>query len=283
VNATGTRIARAYVDACHAELRALKPGNVHVHAEGHGMTVELFERSAEASAPAMSAPGLSIGERILRAVERTHAVAGCNTNLGIVLLCAPLAAAAFELDAHPSLRDALRAVLARLTLDDAEQAYAAIRLAAPGGLGTAPAHDVAACPTVTLLEAMRAARERDRIAAQYASDYRDVFELGVPRLESGRARWPAAEWATTLAFLGFLSAFPDTHIERQHGAAAAVQVQREARALGTALERCDDPATLRAALMALDATLKRTEHNPGTSADLTVASLFAHGLMALQR
>ena len=26
-------------DACLMELRALKPGNVHVHAPGHGMTV----------------------------------------------------------------------------------------------------------------------------------------------------------------------------------------------------------------------------------------------------
>ncbi|MBX6323666.1 MAG: triphosphoribosyl-dephospho-CoA synthase, partial [Rhodospirillaceae bacterium] len=32
------RIAAAYVAACLAELRALKPGNVHAFADGHRMT-----------------------------------------------------------------------------------------------------------------------------------------------------------------------------------------------------------------------------------------------------
>ncbi len=84
----------AFGAACRAELQALKPGNVHVHAPGHGMTVEDFERSAEAAAPWVAAPGLGVGERVLRAVESTRAACGQNTNLGILLLAAPLAAAA---------------------------------------------------------------------------------------------------------------------------------------------------------------------------------------------
>ena len=36
----------------NAELEALKPGNVHIHAGGHGMTVRDFLMSAEAAAKA---------------------------------------------------------------------------------------------------------------------------------------------------------------------------------------------------------------------------------------
>jgi hypothetical protein len=89
----GDAVAAAYRDACLAELVALKPGNVHVFAGGHDMTTADFEASAAASAPAMGAPALSVGARIFEAIRRTREAVGCNTNLGIVLLCAPLAQA----------------------------------------------------------------------------------------------------------------------------------------------------------------------------------------------
>src|SRR5262245_56603725 len=88
------QIGELFLAACRAELAALKPGNVHVHAGGHGMQVAQFEKSAEAAAPWVGAHDAKVGTRILRAVEASFAAAGCNTNLGIVLLCAPLAAAA---------------------------------------------------------------------------------------------------------------------------------------------------------------------------------------------
>ena len=87
-------IAEAFIAACRDEIEAPKPGNVHVFADGHGMTVPDFLRSAEAAAPALSNPSLPVGARILAAVEATFAAVGMNTNLGIILLCAPLAAAA---------------------------------------------------------------------------------------------------------------------------------------------------------------------------------------------
>ena len=74
---------------------ALKPGNVHDFAEGHGGSVDDFEASAHVSAPALTRCGASVGERVLGAIEAIFDVhVGWNTNLGIVLLCAPLAAAA---------------------------------------------------------------------------------------------------------------------------------------------------------------------------------------------
>mgnify|MGYP003694220597 CR=1 FL=1 len=88
----------------------------------------------------MGAPALSVGARIFEAIRRTREAVDCNTNLGIVLLCAPLAQAALS-SGKESLRDRVRWVLEKLDVADAEQAFAAIRLAEPGGLGTAPQHD----------------------------------------------------------------------------------------------------------------------------------------------
>src|SRR5262249_53999218 len=96
-------VAAAYLDSCLAELSAPKPGNVHVFAGGHDMTTADFEASARVSAPVMGRRGLSVGERILGAIKATRSVVGCNTNLGIVLLCAPLATAAMQ--AGGGLRD----------------------------------------------------------------------------------------------------------------------------------------------------------------------------------
>jgi triphosphoribosyl-dephospho-CoA synthase len=272
---SGARIAQAYLNACDTELRALKPGNVHDYADGHRMTVTDFEKSAQASAPAMADVTLSVGARIHDAIRRTHEAVGCNTNLGIVLLCAPLAAAAHARAPGDDLRGALHAVLAKLDVADAEAAFAAIRLAAPAGLGEAPEHDVRSRASVTLLDAMRAARDRDCIAAQYATGFRDVFEHGVPRLREGLRRWSDARWAATWAYLGFLATFPDSHIARKQGTARAEEVRVAATALDAELRSRDAPSEMSARLLAYDAELKSRDLNPGTSADLTVASLFA--------
>jgi triphosphoribosyl-dephospho-CoA synthase len=265
------RIAEAYVAACRAELAALKPGNVHAYADGHRMTVGDFEASAQASAPAIAAE-LPVGRRIHEAIARTHAAVGANTNLGIVLLCAPLAAAA---PLPGPVRENLGRVLNALDVEDAEQAFAAIRLAAPAGLGESSQHDVREPARVTLLQAMEAARERDRIAWQYATGFSDVFDLGLPRLKQGLARWNDLGWATTTAYLGFLSQIPDSHVARKFGMARAEEVRREAAPFDAELMSRMAPAEMTEQLLRFDGALKADGVNPGTSADLTVASLFA--------
>jgi triphosphoribosyl-dephospho-CoA synthase len=275
------RVARAYVEACRAELAALKPGNVHVHSAGHGMTAADFEASARASAPAIADPALAVGARIFAAVERTRAVAAANTNLGILLLCAPLAQAALDAGGG-DLRDRLRRVLAGLTVADAERAFAAIRLANPGGLGKSARHDVRRAPMVTLLEAMGEAAGRDRIAAQYAGGFADIFDFGLPRLAEGRRRWREPEWATVWLYLGFLARFPDSHIARKYGLPAAETVRTDAAPLERKFAAAADPAGLRPNLLAFDRDLKAQGLNPGTSADLTCATLFAADLLALE-
>jgi triphosphoribosyl-dephospho-CoA synthase len=271
---SGEQVADAYRNACLTELSALKPGNVHAFAAGHGMAVADFEISAQVSASPMGRTGLSVGARILDAIERTQAAVSCNTNLGIVLLCAPLAQAAL-LQSGGKLRERLRLVLDQLDVSDAELAFQAIRLARPGGLGEAPEHNVREQAKVTLGAAMAAAGERDRIAYQYSSCFADVFDLGLPCLRAGIVRWGFQTWSTTATYLDFLSRIPDSHIARKHGRERALTVCEMARPLASAMQVADDPTRMAASLLALDTVLKAAGLNPGTTADLTVASLFA--------
>ena len=156
-------IKTAFLSACRAELAALKPGNVHVHAAGHGMDVAHFEAAAQAAAPVIARPGLSFGQRVEMAVGESLAAAGCNTNLGIILLCAPLATAAL-LPAPAPLHKRVGAVLSHLSQEDGDRVYAAIRAANPGGLGTTDAADVARSPDIALLDAMALAAHKRRAA-----------------------------------------------------------------------------------------------------------------------
>ena len=268
-------IASAFAAACRDEVEAPKPGNVHVFADGHRMTVRDFLRSAEAAAPALCKPSTPVGERILSAVEATFVAVGMNTNLGIILLCAPLAAAA---ESREDMHVALHKTLAGLTVADAAATFRAILRASPAGLGTARRHDVHGDADVTLLEAMQEAAGRDKIAFQYASDFVDVFETGMGALTSARDRgWPAP-WPVVSVYLAFLAGFPDSHIARKHGLETAARVQGEAR---FALERymnTANPGDALQDLLIFDQNLKAAGLNPGTSADLTVATVFVERL-----
>lgn len=276
-------IEAAFINACMTEIEALKPGNVHVYAAGHRMTVADFDASAKAAAPFIAAPDLSVGERIEGAMRATWERVGQNTNLGIILLCAPLAEAAQRLgppgENPASLRDALFDVLDGLTVADAECAYRAITLANPGGLGEA-GHDVRQTPSITLLAAMVLAADRDLIARQYQSCFGDVFDIALPSLERGIARFGDVRWAAALAYLDLLSRLPDTHIRRKHGEAVAVGVRHEASPLLAMLEAANDPQECLPSLMAFDTSLKARGLNPGAIADLTVATLFVRNLLS---
>ncbi|HEV7832849.1 MAG TPA: triphosphoribosyl-dephospho-CoA synthase [Caballeronia sp.] len=284
------RARAAYLRACRLDVETAKPGNVSVGYPGHGMTASQFIASADAAANALLAPGAPVGTRILDAVSRTRETAGCNTNLGIVLLVAPLAAA-LEIHAEDpragicatAWRTATERVLATLDLDDTRAAYRAIALANPGGLGDAPEQSVHDLPSVDLRTAMTLAAGRDSIARQYANGFRDVFETGletVRRAQRSGLSQPAT--AITLdVFLAFLSGWPDSHIVRKHGLPVAQSVTREARRHQDAIRRALARGGVANELLALgewDAELKAQGINPGTSADLTVATLFIAGV-----
>ena len=276
MTALADEVAAAFRASCLDELDAPKPGNVHVFASGHRMTASEFVRSAEAAAAPLSATEARVGARILGAVDATLAAVGTNTNLGIILLCAPLAATADV--TSPALRAALAQVLDGLDTQDAELAFRAIAQAGPAGLGRAERYDVFEPATVTLKQAMAEASDRDRIARQYACGFDDVFELGEPVLETALSRSAHRKWATLAVYLAFLSAFPDSHIVRKHGLGTAEDICRAALPFHGRMQSGEDPAALLADLLAFDSLLKARGVNPGTSADLTVATLFAHRL-----
>jgi len=271
-------IAAAFKWACLAELDVPKPGNVHVFADGHRMTADQFVSSAEAAAGPLAKPSARVGPRILGAVEATFTAVGTNTNLGIILLCAPLAAAGEAPDLE--LRAALCRVLRGLDRDDAACAFRAIVRASPAGLGRSPRHDVFEPPLISLLQAMIEAAERDRIARQYATNFADIFDLGLPLLESAlEGRDP--KWAIVATYLGFLSAFPDSHIVRKLGDNTAAGVRHKASQFQASLRAATHPSAILPDLLAWDRELKSQGVNPGTSADLTVGTLFVHRLQTI--
>ncbi|RWN69286.1 MAG: triphosphoribosyl-dephospho-CoA synthase [Mesorhizobium sp.] len=272
------RLRVAYKDACRMEIEALKPGNVHLFADGHGMSAAQFMMSAEVSSGPLTDPRLPVGQRMLEAVRATRQAVATNTNLGIILLAGPLLCAA-EMTGAPlhdnRLHDNLDAVLHAMSMDDTRAVFEAIVAAAPGGLGEA-ANDVRQTPKVHLLEAMREAADRDMIARQYVTCFGDVFGVGLAALEAALARGEGGMWPTVFAYMAFLAGFPDSHVMRNHGAEAANQARQEALAVQAALHANDDEASRIRRLMELDRRLKADKVNPGTSADLTVATLLVH-------
>jgi triphosphoribosyl-dephospho-CoA synthase len=256
--------------ACLLEATARKPGNVHPEAAFVDLTYQDFVRSAYLAAPAFEqATERGVGRIVLDAVERTHRALGRNTNLGIALLLAPLACVQETVPLQAGIHDAL----AQLSRDDAASVYAAILLAKPGGLGRVDREDVASPPSVTLLEAMRMAADRDSVAAQYATDFATVF-AGVERLarvERFTERW---EEAVIDLHLWLMSEFPDTLIARKCGADVARESARRARAV---LECGWPAASARENFVELDKWLRGdgNRRNPGTTADLVAACLFA--------
>lgn len=267
-------VARSFIDACEAELAAPKPGNVHHFASGHGMAAEAFIKSAHAAAQHIAQHDASVGQRILGATEATWAAVDQNTNLGIVLLCAPLAQAALTARSA-DLRAEITRVLATLDRADADLAFRAIAMARPAGLGAAPRHDVTAPAQTTLLEAMRAAAHRDSIALQYANGFSEIFGLGLDVLRAARAACRSPADATLRVYVAFLCALPDSHVARKWGDAVAQALRAEAIAFAARLDGAESEADAFALALDFDTSLKRRGLNPGTSADLTVAVLFA--------
>jgi len=269
------RIAWAVHIACLLEVCADKPGNVTWGKDFWDTRFMDFMASAVAIAPAFqNVSTSSVGETILRAARDTRQLVSTNTNLGMILLLAPLSKAVAR--PHPrGLRRAVHEVLEALTVDDARKAFEAIRLMAPGGLGHAERYDAREADVdITLREAMGLAQDRDTVAREYVTDFEVTFELGYTTLhrlwmDGHRLSDSIVQTAITL-----LSRVPDTLIARKAGLAAAQEVSRQAgqvlQAGGILSERG------RESLRRFDDAIRDDKHrlNPGTTADLIAAALF---------
>ncbi len=266
-------LKKAYCQACEIELQAFKPGNVSVYSDGHDMTVDDFRISSTASAEPVTDPDYSVGEKIYHAVKATRNAVGCNTNLGIILLSAPLIHA-FQLRREgQTLRQSLQQVLLNTTTEDADWVFQAITLASPGGLGDSEQQDVSEKASVTLLEAMRIAQNRDRIAYQFTSGYKDIFEFTILLYNSNLAKFGNFYWAALAVYAAMLARYPDSHIERKFGSQYSGWVSAKMQEIQQALASTDKPESLLPLLFEVDQAFKAKGINPGTTADITVATV----------
>lgn len=273
---TGVEIAWAAQLACLFEVSVEKPGNVSPRGGFIDARFEDFAASAVAIGPALRDAGLAtVGETIARAAADTRRLVATNTNLGMILLLAPLARAAARLEAGGDLRAALGRVLADLTVQDARLAYEAIRAASPAGMGEVDRHDVGEDDvTVTLRETMDAARERDSIAREYVTDFEIAFTLGAGTLRRCWQDGAAFSDAVVTAFLTILAEVPDTLIARKNGADVAEGVSRRAAQVLAVGGSLSDQGRARLAELARELGDEAHALNPGTTADLVAASLF---------
>ncbi len=288
--------------ACLLEASAEKPGNVTPTHDFIDTKYEDFLISAAAIGRAFRNVSIStVGETVLQAVKDTRALTGINTNLGIILLFAPLARA-FAFSEGNNFRNNLISVLKDLTVKDAELTYEAIRTAAPAGMGRVAEHDVNDTKvTITLLKAMEQAKDRDSIAREYATGYEVVLDIGLPAFRQSLELGASLSDCIIQTFLTILSGVPDTLIARkagvdtardvsnralrimEHGGVFSERGSRAIKGLDKFLRRSETSSAL------LQSNILSTTHekgeksfapanalNPGTTADLTAAVLFVY-------
>jgi triphosphoribosyl-dephospho-CoA synthase len=259
--------------ACIWEATAPKPGNVHPDASFADATYDQFIAAAVAVGPVVErAATVGVGRTVLDAVRATREVVGTNTNLGTLLLIAPLAAVPDEV----RLDQGIAAVLSRLTHQDTRDVYEAIRISAASGLGRTAEADVFDDPpgNLQLVEAMRLAADRDLVARQYTNEFADVFTGPSEWIADRIDRGSTLSRAIVHAHIRQLSEWGDSLIARKCGSKLSDQAQERA---AVALAACDAvEEAFQCAIAELDLWLRADGHrrNPGTTADFIAASLF---------
>ncbi len=257
--------------ACLWEATAPKPGNVHPQAAFNDVCYADYLASAVAIGPAMeNAANQNLGMTILNAVEATQTLVGRNTNLGTILLLAPLA----SVPRPRNLREGIADVLAATNQQDTSQIYEAIRTAQPGGMGTVEKMDVQQNAPSSLALAMKEAADRDFIARQYAESFAPLFDIVTPNLKAAIEQGMALSAAIIHVHLQTLHTFPDSLIARKCGINVAEEASRRAGEVIAA--GAPQTTAYQQALQSLDNYLRDPGHrrNPGTTADILAASLF---------
>lgn len=257
--------------ACLWEAMAPKPGNVHRGADFDDVTFNDFATSAVIVGQVLAeAAERGVGQAILESARLTRAAIGSNTNLGMLLLLAPLAAVPRERE----IRSGVSEVLAALNQGDAAAIYEAIALSQAGGLGKAEEMDVRGPAPESIIEAMRLAAGRDMVARQYAEDYVDMFEVVIPSLVSAIQRGLTLTQAIVDTHVRMIAQFGDSLIARKCGQA----VSQQAAAIASQVLAAGSPGeeAYHEALGDFDFWLRSDGHrrNPGTTADLIAAGLY---------
>lgn len=267
--------------ACLLDVTIPKPGNVHRGADFEDMTFLDFVTSAVAIGPIMAAAREnSIGETIVQSIRATKSVTKANTNLGIVLLLAPLAKVADQIQQGVDLSQCIASSIGTLTPDDSRLCYEAIRLAQPGGMQQKPDEmDINESPPNDLLDAMRLASEWDLVAKQYVNNYEEVLWLRSVLVDEVNNR--GLTMGVITSHVRMMCEHPDSLIARKGGVPLAIESSHRAQKTLDAIGSHDsetqaDDDTSRLALQDLDFWLRSDGNlrNPGTTADMITAALF---------
>jgi triphosphoribosyl-dephospho-CoA synthase len=264
-----------------AEATAIKVGNVHPLAPFGDMNHTHFVAAAHAIGKAVDTHAPSgIGQTIWECTRAMLDAVAVNTSLGTILLLVPLAKLESILitDRAGALDTAtVQTLLDSTTRGDCEWIYESIRKVHPGGLGRSDQSDVHGAAPSSIVQAMQIAASWDDVALQYTNGFREVLAIA-RELQSKHDLGMDVGHAIRALQIELLSQRPDSLIVRKHGGVAGLEVQqRAARVLRAGAYGTPQ---FENAWSEFDAFLRAPSQrwNPGTSADLIAAALYAQSL-----
>lgn len=271
-----------------------KPGNVHRTRDFDDMVFEDFiisgivigdvitDLAEKTQENRDNLSEIGLGRHILDAVSETNKWVLNNTNLGIVMMTSVLASAASISDNIKELRLNVEKVMNATTVQDALDLYDAINLASAGGMGSQSEYDVNSdsakqeliANSQTMFDVLKISAGWDDLAGEMTTGMPIVFSLGYPTYEKYR-NTDSMNYASVLTFLTILSKIPDTLICRKYGKELGEKVSAH---VAQVLEH-EGEDDFHDRIVQLDNELFESHENPGTSADLTAASIMVYYLV----
>ncbi len=291
-------IAANAVLACLLEVSSHKPGNVNRYRDFKDTKFEHFlATSASFYKPAyeaafrgsLSSRGkidysqIGIGYLIREAVERADKFhGGGNTNLGISILLIPLCAAAGSIMSRDNkieierLKDEAGKIIIETTYKDTYELFRAINIANAGGLRVVEEYDVRDKNSINDIIRnnisfydIMGITERDTVAAEISNNYKITFETGYNGLMEEYTSTKDINLAILKTFFMILSEYPDSLIVKKTSRKVGEEISNMAKEIlkmglkKEAIDELDDYLRSRGNL-----------YNPGTTADITAASIF---------
>ena len=160
----------AYLFSCKKDIELIKPGNVNLLSSHKDTKAQDYLDSAILSSKELFNQNYSLGKRILESVNVTRSQVNVNTNLGIILLCAPVIQSYIDFD-NLDLREGIKKTLSTTSIKDTHDLCAAINISSPGGLGDSDMYDTASYPNASIKQIMDYSQEYDRISYQYSHNF----------------------------------------------------------------------------------------------------------------
>ena len=277
---TEAQVKMAFEYSCKLDVFSIKPGNVCLNYPAYGMTHKDFLQSSMACSDIICEKKLDIGDKILESVKASMDVVGCNTNLGIILLCAPIANAIYMSNNHKFDQNNLKNLIDSINEKQTKKIYRAINIANAGGMGEKDEFDLNNSKDInfSFIDAMRYASSYDYIAYQYSTYFTSIINNISINWRNYFNIMGNDECATTATFLKLISTNPDSLISRKYGLDKAKEVSKSLKKIADEYCSLKNPNILNNQLLLLDSELKIQKINPGTTADVVVASIFLNRL-----